>query len=330
MTPPLLSVPQWVMYNFLFFAEHWMGSRLLFRVFGNQQKKLVASIDKTAGSRKTSSDPLSHYLINGDTDTLPGNRPVIYRNAAGHWNSTRTWSFDFFSEKYGDRQIDLYYTAGLTDPRAPTTSEQISLSSFIGQIRQGSLKYLKLSNLVNNEKVLQEALDLKWLQRFKRKTSFGETFYTFMGGKGTVTPLHDEFPCNLYVQIYGVKKWVIYPPEDRVFLDARTERRPYFFSDVCPDNIGDPKHPLQQYANKTEIILHPGDVLWVPPFVWHYVENITDSIGVAYKFADIPAACRSSKMLSVLFFLSTRPSIFYSFIANRFSKEDPILSKKYN
>jgi hypothetical protein len=41
--------------------------------------------------------------------------------------------------------------------------------------------------------------------------------------------------------------------------------------------------------------------------VWHQVENVNDSIGVAYKFADVFAGFKSSKMLATCFFLSTKP-----------------------
>ncbi len=149
----------------------------------------------------------------------------------------------------------------------------------------------------------------------------------FIGGKETITPMHNEFPTTIYIQLHGIKKWVIYRPEDRIYLNAITERRPYFFSKHIPD-IENSENKIARFATKYEVILEPGDVLVVPPFYWHYIENKTDSIGVAYKFADIFIAFKSSGFLTFLFFLSTRPSIFYSFFANRIKKEDVILNKK--
>jgi lysine-specific demethylase 8 len=130
------------------------------------------------------------------------------------------------------------------------------------------------------------------------------------------------------VQVYGKKKWVLYPAGDRIFLDARTERRPYYFSNVIPDAGPDKQLPLQHLASKREVILEPGDILWVPPFVWHYIENLSDSIGVSYKYANFSSSLKSSRMLTLLFLFTTKPSIIYSFFVTRIKKDDYVLTKK--
>ncbi len=76
-----------------------------------------------------------------------------------------------------------------------------------------------------------------------------------------------------------------------------------------------------------EVTLGPGDVLYVPPFWWHYIRNESDSIGVAYKFVNPLSAFKASFVLSSLLLLSTRPSLFYTFIANRLTKEDMIVRR---
>ncbi len=149
-----------------------------------------------------------------------------------------------------------------------------------------------------------------------------------MGAKNTKTPLHNEFPTTIYIQVTGKKKWILYNVANRIFLDARTERRPYFFSHYDPMKPDFDSFPLAQYANKIEIDLEPGDILVVPPFMWHYISNTSDSIGVAYKFSNLYKGFQQSKLLSTLFLLSTKPSIIFSFFATRAKKDDYILSKK--
>ena len=326
MKPAGVSHMQWVAYNLLFFFQHWIGYERYVRWFSGSRKKLAGNIQTTPGTVKSPIEASAGQLA--DPSLARGRHPILFRQAAASWTAVEKWDFDFFTAGYGDRVIELNSSSGLSDPRSPQEFEQLSLQDYIEQVKAGTLKYLKLSALVQKEPGLQQDLDRPWLEKFKRGTSFGEVFYTFMGGKGTITPLHNEFPCNVYVQVSGQKRWVLYDVSERIYLDAITERRPYFFSKASPDK-DNPDLPLQRFANRYEVILNPGDVLWVPPFVWHYVENITDSIGVAYKFADIPASWHSSKMLTALFFLSTRPSILYSFFASRISKEDYVLSKKH-
>ena len=95
---------------------------------------------------------------------------------------------------------------------------------------------------------------------------------------------------------------MIYAPSDRPYLDLRTTCTFYFHSDCDPYDLDDPKFPLLKHAWKYEITLEPGDVLWVPPFMWHQVENPTESIGIAYRF------------------MATRPNIFLHFLVTMWKR----------
>lgn len=325
MKPPVLKYRHWLKYNFLFFVEHIFGADF-FNKPGNNKELLTQDIynyliDKQIDSENTTKTIIDRTIIHTPDSHL------LYKGLAKSWPAYKKWTLNYFRELYGNREVLIYNTKGIVDPKAPQEAETILLKDYIDELEKGSLKYLKLSGLAQKEKSIQEDLDLNWLRSLKKKFSFGETFFMFIGGKETITPMHNEFPTTVYIQIHGSKKWIIYPPEDRIFLNAITERRPYFFSKYIP-NAENKEHKIGQFARKHEILMEPGDVLIVPPFYWHYVENKSDSIGVAYKYANISSAFKSSKMLTILLFLSTRPFLFYSFFANRIKKEDPILSNK--
>jgi len=80
-----------------------------------------------------------------------------------------------------------------------------------------------------------------------------------------------------------------------------------------PEAVDENEYPLFRFAKRYEVILKPGDVLWFPPFYWHYVRNLSSSIGVAYKNVNLKSALERSKMLSVLFFLRTQPHVVNPF-----------------
>jgi hypothetical protein len=195
-------------------------------------------------------------------------------------------------------------------------------------MRKGSKKYLKFNRLVHHNRGLQFDFDLDWLKKFQLPWSFNEAYYLFIGGQNTLTPVHNGFVCTVFIQIYGRKKWTIYKVGERVFLDVRADRRMYFYSSADPDNINDERFPLLKYAEKYEVILEPGDVLWIPPLVWHQVENLSESIGVAFKFPNIPMAFRTSKVLTSLFFLATKPNIFKALWVSLTHDEDYVFTKE--
>lgn len=333
MKPKELKYSHWLKYNVYFVLEHFLGYKRIKDWFGNNTNQLFKQIDSDiATKRKLEAVAMPELDASVITNNIKKFRaisrgPVLFRGGAKDWAATQKWSLDFFEEAYGDRQILMNDLVGTIDPNNPQEFRWIALKEYIGMLRDGSLEYLKFSPLVQNEKSLQEDLDLKWLRAFESFGSFGKMFYLFIGGKGSITPIHNEFPSVVYIQISGHKKWTIYMPEDRIYLDPRTERRIYFYTNADPLKKENPEYPLFKYARKYEATLGPGDVLWFPPFAWHHVENYDESIGVSYKFANFSSGLRASKMMTILFLMATKPNLLLAFVASRFKKDDYTLTK---
>lgn len=306
----------------LFFCEHLLGVELFLKLSG---KKKNDNDSKIAQNRKGKGS----YKIE-DQLSPAGTEIILFKGIASHWEAVRNWDLNYFKEKFGNHMITINNNPGLVADNVVTKTEHLKLSEYIQQVQQGDLKYLKLSSLVHDEPQLKNQLDYNVLKNFQPFLSTGETYYTFIGGKGSITPMHNEIPCNVYVQIHGRKRWVLYPPDDFTLLGTHAERRPYFFTNANPDFQEDEKYPFLKYAGKIEIIIEPGDILYVPPFYWHYVENITDSISVAYKFANVPLSLRVSKFFTLMFFMATKPSIFTSFFVKRVKNKDYILDEKHS
>ena len=325
MKPSGIRTTHWIKYNLYFVLEHLFGYNNFKKYFGFGQKKLYKNIDKTINHSSRNGEIVEMQELDR-SDMAEGikklhnllKEPVLLKGAASDWPSTKKWDLDYFADNYGDEEVFILDTVGAIDPENPQKFEKILLRDYIEQVQKGSLKYLKFSSIVDEKPELQNDLDRSWLSKFDLPFSFGKRFYSFIGGKGTVTPLHNEFPAVVYVQISGRKRWIMYTPNERVFLDPRTERRVYNYSKVNLKNVDEEQFPLIKYGKKYEVVLEPGDVLWFPPFAWHYVENLTDSIGVAYKFSNIGAAFRSSRVLTLLYFLATRPFLIINFLSLRF------------
>lgn len=83
----------------------------------------------------------------------------------------------------------------------------------------------------------------------------------WIGTKGANTPLHyDTYSSNFIAQLSGRKRWRIFPPS--ASKDLNPTRIPFEESSV--------------YSNATgrgdEIVLEPGDLLYLPKHWWHFVE----------------------------------------------------------
>jgi hypothetical protein len=237
-------------------------------------------------------------------------KPVIFSGAALNWPCCQKWDLDYFSMKHGASDLLIVQSEGLTTREKSSAHEFLTVRELIHNIGQGGDRYLRFSPLLHDNPELAKDLDLNWLERMRGGNTFGNTYYMFMGGKGQMTYLHNDQPCNLYVQIHGEKKWTMYYPEDSVCLYPEVTNSAYVKSPVRLEQPDWRRHPLLAAAKPIEGHLKPGDVMYVPPHVWHQVENLTDSIAVGYRFSSLRAALQSSVAFSLIRILSTNPPVW--------------------
>src|SRR5262249_45514962 len=133
----------------------------------------------------------------------------------------------------------------------------------------------------------------------------------FVAPAGTYTPMHCALESNVFVQVHGKKRWILYPAMYQPLLEPPADRRPYFHTDFLPGRAS-AQFPLGAYAPAYEVVLDAGDVLYFPPFVWHYVENLTATIAAAYRFFSLRTALRSSWPLTLAKFMATKPSLLHT------------------
>ncbi len=324
MKPKHVKTLDWYHYNALFFMDHLLGRRFFQQIFGRNKAALFTKVDKYL---KGTEDFTVHSIEElpadiSDNDFLDlcykSGKPIVFRGAAKNWPAIQNWSLDFFEKHHGDKIIELIDHQGM----APGQEKEImTMKKYIHEIRNGSRKYLKFSDIVNEDVNLKSDFDLKWLRKLTNlPLSWGEDLKTFMGIGGTITPLHIGFSSVFFIQVTGQKKWHFYPPTDRMFLDAWTERGTAMFSDADPYKKEDPAFPLFKYAKHSTVVLNPGDVLWFPSYTWHQVENLTLSIGIRYGRPSIATSWKSSKLLTFLFFMITKPNLFSHLYNNVFRK----------
>lgn len=237
-------------------------------------------------------------------------KPVIFSGAALTWPSVRKWSLDWFENAYGEQDLLLVDAPGLTQKEGKASYEFLRLRELVRSIRAEGDKYLRFSPLLHDFPSLAADLDLSWLERMRGGSTFARTYYMFMGGPGHRTYLHNDQPCNLFVQVSGEKKWTLFSPADSALLYPEVSNTAYVKSQVSLSHPDPEKHPLFRHARRVEAHLRPGDVLYVPPFVWHEVENIGETIAVGYRYSSLAAAARSSLAFLLLRALSTNPPVW--------------------
>ncbi|XP_055632167.1 HSPB1-associated protein 1 [Toxorhynchites rutilus septentrionalis] len=101
----------------------------------------------------------------------------------------------------------------------------------------------------------------------------------WIGSKGSHTPCHyDTYGCNIVVQVYGRKSWLLFPPDAKL----KQTRVPYEESSVyCEENFYSPERYSAVIDVENDaycVTLEPGMTLIVPPKWWHFVESLETSL----------------------------------------------------
>jgi len=112
----------------------------------------------------------------------------------------------------------------------------------------------------------------------------------WIGTGGTRTPLHFDSYDNLFVQIFGVKYVRIYSNSETDKLYVIRKKNASCFgaqgnmSAVDCELEDYEAHPASQNAKYTEVIMMPGDCLFIPARAWHYVRSLSTSGSVNFWF----------------------------------------------
>ena len=114
----------------------------------------------------------------------------------------------------------------------------------------------------------------------------------WLGPAGTMTPLHCDYDDNIFAQIWGTKRIFLSPPHHGEFLYAWEANPVLFGSPVNPEAPDFDKFPLARQATLIEVIVNPGDMLYIPAGWYHYVHALTFSLSSNRWARGMPFALR--------------------------------------
>jgi hypoxia-inducible factor 1-alpha inhibitor (HIF hydroxylase) len=121
------------------------------------------------------------------------------------------------------------------------------------------------------------AFDWEALLGLQRKLGWGELTSNLLlvGQRGNTTPAHYDEQQNLFAQLHGKKRVVLFSPADFRCLypfplhhpcDRQAQVDLY-----APDMQ---RFPRFTAARPLEAVLEPGEVLYIPQYWWHHIENL--------------------------------------------------------
>jgi len=211
---------------------------------------------------------------------LRANKPVVLSHQMEDW-AARRWTPAGLKERVDS--VALQAQEGNMEQEATILSE-VRLHEYLDEIERpdgpsgAKKKYVAQFDLLKKFPSLGK--DLKFADLFPE----GRLLYTFgwLGPAGTVTGLHKDDSNNLLAQLYGRKKVVLFAPQDTAFLYQSRKydygARLSYVDAEAPDHR---RFPLFHKATPEEVILEPGELLFIPRGFWHQVRSLSPSISVS-------------------------------------------------
>jgi hypothetical protein len=199
--------------------------------------------------------------------------PVLLRGFSADHPAARAFRFEEIMMRYGDDTVLL------------TTREKDGFEGKLSQVRDPKV-YLH-----NSETLFRQHPELKaelGMERFIPYSGGKREAYSqiFVGRQGTGSPFHCAPVWNWFHMLDGKKRWSFVDPNHSPYIyplcvmgrAAATAHVSY------PDEYNREAYPLFAYCPLYHVDLGPGDVLMVPPWWWHCVQNRSDtSVAVANR-----------------------------------------------
>lgn len=103
----------------------------------------------------------------------------------------------------------------------------------------------------------------------------------------TASPLHRDMAENLFFQLAGRKRFYLYSRAATPWLYSNPLRSALpNFSRFDPEQPDYELFPLCREVQPCEVVLEPGDALYLPSRWWHQVRSLDLSISFNFWFAD--------------------------------------------
>ena len=213
--------------------------------------------------------------------------PVVISGLIEDWPSlqSRRWDLRYLHSVAGCRIVPVEIGSKYTDPE--WRQELMLLSEFIDTYvapeSPPCTAYLAQHTLFEQIPALRR--DIAVPDYCAVSAAGGEEevrIHAWFGPRGTVSPLHYDAPHNLLCQVMGSKYIRLYSPCCSACLYPRSEQLMHNTSSVDVEAPDEESYPKYRDAKYIETVLHPGQVLYIPPRWWHFVKSLEVSFSVSF------------------------------------------------
>lgn len=213
--------------------------------------------------------------------------PVLIDGLSADWPARSNWSLARLRERFADRLISVIPTRQgrlCTDVDTGVAFRAMRFGDYLDVLERGERPDSYLIEPGNNW--IPELSDDVRVPEYCRNAAWRNTRF-WLSAANTSAPLHRDVAENLFFQIVGRKRFFLYPPAASPWLYSNPFRSglPNYsrFDAEAPDYD---RFPLSREVRPIEMVLHPGDALYLPSRWWHQTRSLELSASYNFWWAD--------------------------------------------
>jgi hypothetical protein len=216
------------------------------------------------------------------------NRPVVLTGELADWPALTRWTPAYLRAAVGDRLIEFQgerTRAEHFEIYKDAHRREAPFAAFMDRILRpdaGNEAYLTAYNSERNVEALSVLrTDQGRLDKFLDPQGATPHGMMWIGPAGAVTSLHHDLTNNFIAQIVGRKRVTLAPAAEV----GRLYNHQHVFSEI-PD-LEDPgidaaRYPRLAGLRTYDVVLEPGDILFMPVAWWHQVKSLDFSVSITF------------------------------------------------
>ncbi len=220
-----------------------------------------------------------------------GSRPVVLTDLAHDWPAMKRWSPSDLKARFGHLDVEVQMDRGadaLYEQNKMQHRRQVRLSDFVDKVVGGGPTneyYLTANNeMLRRPEFAPLMKDIGSMPPYCQAADLARSASFWFGPAGTLTPLHHDTLMLLHTQVVGRKRWrFISPLQTSMVYNA--------FEVYSPIDIDKPdlsRYPLFAQATIFDVVVEPGETMFLPLGWWHQVTSLDLSLSFSYSNLAVP------------------------------------------